>query len=204
MKELLKQLYEHKTLTIFLVVMVAFVVALLIYSSILGYYLFYPFEPIRISYLAVDNTEANVGDEVCVTMMGEKLMPLPVHVTLTLVNGKSIELEKYTSNNPVGKVFKPRCFTIPMHVKTSWYQVQWDGYYDINQTRTVHLTVRSKPIYITNHWKAMKGERGPQGIEGKRGPKGEKGSFSLFGQGPPGPQGPKGKPGKSCTGDSCK
>jgi hypothetical protein len=197
MRDLIKHLFEHKILTVILTMLVCLVIVLLINSVTLGIHTFYPYEPIRIDRLDIDKTECSVGDTVCVQMVGEKLLPLPVRVTLSLVNGSSITIETYWSNSPVGNKFRSRCFNVPFHIATNWYQVQWDGAYPINNNRTVYKQVLSKPIYVTNNLRgSLRGDTGKTGLTGDKGEKGDTGGISIFGKGERGEMGPRGYPGK--------
>ena len=151
----------------------------------------YPYKPMRIDHLAIDKTAATVGDSLCIQMVGEKLLPVPVHVSIELVNGYGIAIANYDSNTAIGTTFKPRCFNIPMHIETSTYRVRWTGTYILNEFRRITLVVYSEPIHITNHW--YKGIQGIQGIQGKRGVQGKTGNVSIFGKGDKGDRGPRGK-----------
>ena len=164
----------------------------------LGWMLWYPYNPIRIDALYVDKTEAHVGDTVCFKMVGEKLMEVPVSVSLELVNGEGVAIMNYSSNVPKGAKFKERCFNIPMHIKSNHYRLLWRGVYPVNGLRNIVKEKLSNTVYITNNLmigpQGRRGEKGIQGIQGKRGETGAKGGVSLFGKGD------KGDPGKDCVG----
>jgi hypothetical protein len=180
---------------------ISFTVACFFFTVALGWMLWYPYDPIRIDSLDVDITEAHVGDPICFKLVGEKFMPVPVHVIVELVNGEGVPITNYRSNVPVGTKFKGRCFNIPMHIRTNTYQVKWSGSYAINGLRNITKEVFSKPIHITNP--LIKGIQGIQGIPGKPGKsttiifygKGEKGDT--------GKQGERGFSGKNCYGANC-
>ena len=144
----------------------------------------YPYNPIRIDSLIVNQTEAVVGDRICIQIVGEKFMPIPVHVSIELINSVGIAIMNYDSNVPVGITFKPRCFNIPMHVDTATYRVRWTGTYVVNEFRHITKMVYSGPIHITNHWyRGEQGKQGIQGVQGKQGIQGKRGGVSLFGKG---------------------
>jgi hypothetical protein len=148
--------------TVFMVLISAFTIGTLIWVCIVGYLLFWPVNPINIERLDIDHTEADVGDEIGIHMVGEKLMPLPVKVKIDLVNGSGIDVETYESNVAVGNKFNWHYFTIPLHLKTHSYQVRWTGTYVVNKYRIpIVKEVRSKPIYIINNRKHInKGDTG--------------------------------------------
>jgi hypothetical protein len=189
-----------------LTALLSFTVACFFFTIVLGWMLWYPYEPIRIDALHIDKTEARVGELLCFTMVGEKLMPIPVRVAVELVDGEGVGIVNYWSNVPMGLKFKERCFNIPMHIKTNHYQVKWTGTYSVNGLRNITKEVLSKPIYITNHLmtdlkgrQGRRGEKGVQGTQGRQGDRGKSGGVSLFGKGEKGDTGAAGKPCKECN-----
>ena len=120
---------------------------------------------------------ARVGDTICFSITGERLMTIPVNANVALVNGEGIIIMDYVSDNNLGTYFPGRCFNVPMHVKTNDYRLRWEGVYHINVLQDVPREIFSKSIHITNdiEREGPRGKQGKQGIPGPRGFTGEKG-----------------------------
>jgi hypothetical protein len=162
-------------------------------TSYVAFLTFYPYEPLRIDAFIVDKTEAVRGEKVCFRLIGEKFYPIPVKVSIELIDGENIAIVNYVSNNPVGKGFHPRCFNVPYHVEPKEYKLRWTGVYEMNGFNHVRKTAMSEIIKILPGPKMLRGDKGDVGAKGDKGDKGEKGGVNLFGEGP---RGPEGKPGR--------
>jgi hypothetical protein len=171
----------------------------LMFSYVIGL-LVYPYVPLRIDSLTFDKKEAKQGDVVCFVVKGEKFMPIPVRVSVELVNGGVYEVMKYGSNHPPGDKFPDRCFDIPYSIKPKDYHLRWTGTYPVNPIRDVSVTKTSdcvvKVLDGKDQFRGPQGMPGHEGQRGLKGDKGDKGGVSLFGQGPKGPKGDKGDPGR--------
>jgi hypothetical protein len=173
--------------------------------SVCGWMLFYPYDPIRIDEikLGYSTTDAvgktsyhefagraaiNQGDEICFQFVGEKFMPVPVKAMIELVDGQTIFMIAYESNNPPGCKFSWRCFDIPYSVRPHAYQIRWSGVYPVNPLRKISETKLS-PYFDVRKTELFKmgvkgdtGKSGPQGIQGKSGPQGKSSKgYSIFG-----------------------
>jgi hypothetical protein len=126
-------------------VLQAVFMVILAYSA---YQLWWPVEILRIDSVKVFQTEIKRGDLLTFQFTGEKLLPLPVHANIELINGERIAIMAYTSNNPVGTVFSRRSFIVPYHILPGRYQIKWTGVYEVNALRTITLTTKSEGITI--------------------------------------------------------
>jgi hypothetical protein len=168
---------------------------------------FYPRDPIRIDSMPINKTQACRGERVCFQILGEKFYPVPVRVSVELVNGEGIAIVNYISNHPPGSKFPQRCFNVPYHVEPGKHRIRWTGVYEMNSFQHVVKKMMSEPITIVPSPKMLKGDKGDhgdKGIKGDKGDRGAKGGVSFFGEGKQGPKGDPGKPGKSCVGTDCK
>ena len=84
---------------------------LVILMSIWAYQKYHPVEVIRVDHILFDKTEYARGENVVFTFIGEKFRDIPADILVELVNGERIMAKRYSSNNPVGKIFKPRDHT---------------------------------------------------------------------------------------------
>jgi hypothetical protein len=164
-----------------------FLIVVSLYAIVLLFLALWPSDPIRVDSISLNKTTVEQGKEICFKFEGEKYHPIPVAATIELVNGESVALMNYTSNNPVGGPFKWRCFSIPYHVPPGKWQLRWTGRYQMNPLRHVIKTKDSGWFEVTEGWvNGLQGARGIQGEKGARGiqgEKGDKGGVSLFGKG---------------------
>jgi hypothetical protein len=138
---------------------------------------FWPYNPVRIDSFYTDKSGAVHGEKVCVRVIGEKLLPVPVDVTIALANGESYQVMKYTSNLPPGTFFPKRCFLVP-HIIPGKYRVRWTGVYTVNAFNHVTRTALTDWIEIKDEVVTS----GKQGVQGKKGDKGETGRLVIFGK----------------------
>jgi hypothetical protein len=151
----------------------ALLLVVLSYVIWIGYQL-YPRTPIRVDAIVIDKTEVTQGGEICFQTLGEKLMAIPVHVTLDLVDGQSFSLVSYDSNIPPGIKFPLRCVTIPYHIVPRAYKLRWTGVYQV--TFLSHYIASKDSDWFTVKKDELKeGAMGKQGIQGKIGATGATG-----------------------------
>lgn len=112
-----------------------------------GYKAFYPFEPIRMDSFYIDKQVLRHGEKFCIQMVGEKLLDVPVDVTISFANGESYQVVKYSSNVHVGSYFPKRCFLTP-HIMPGKYKVRWTGAYHVNNFQTVTRTILSDWVEV--------------------------------------------------------
>ena len=174
-----------------------FIGLLFVYVCVVAYWLWWPYNPIRIDEVKVDKDIVATGERICFQIAGEKFMPVQVKVIVELVNGESMHIVSYDSNVPVGDKFIPRCFIVPYSIIPRQYQIRWTGGYQVNMLRVVTKRALSKWITIVDGLEqGRRGEAGKTGEKGDKGDKGEKGGISIFGRGETGERGPRGFPGK--------
>jgi hypothetical protein len=134
------------------------------------YWRLWPYDPIRIDKFCVDKTVVSRGEEICFVFKGEKLLPLPAHIVVDLVNGETIPIMTYQSNNKVGPILSPRCFIMPSHVKLRKdYRIKWTATYNPNPIRIIIEDGLSDPIEVIDSTNGNQGKQGIQGIQGKPG-----------------------------------
>jgi hypothetical protein len=148
---------------------------------IVTYWLYWPYNPIRIDKFILDKEVVSQGEQICFRFEGEKYLDLPANVTIELVNGESIQIATYIATNPPGTVLRSRCFNIPYHVMPKKdYQIKWTGNYHVNPIRHVIKTTQSEKFEVTeNH--NLKGLKGDTGKQGKTGAEGKGRGFTVFG-----------------------
>jgi hypothetical protein len=131
---------------------------MLLMVSILLYIFFlaaYPYKPLRLDSMVVNKDQVCRGGELCFVFKGEKFYPIPADVTVELSNGERYQVMKYTANNPVGTVFRQRCFIVPYHVKPGKYEVIWTGKYEPNAFQSVYIKKKSNWIEVANSMKRL-------------------------------------------------
>jgi hypothetical protein len=112
------------------------------------FYAFYPYEPIRIEQIEINKTVVQRGEAIMFHFKGEKLMAVPVHATIELVNGERIAAISYTSNNPPGDKFPWRRFIVPYTAIPGKYRIKWTGVYEVNPIRSIVVMKYSDPIEV--------------------------------------------------------
>jgi hypothetical protein len=158
-------------------VLLAILTLVVLYGGILAWF---PYNPLRLDSFTLDKTEVCRGEKVCFKITGEKFYPVPVHVSVELINGESIAIVNYVSNHPVGEGFKPRCFNIPYHIEPKKYQLRWTGVYQMNAFNYVRRTALSEWITIRPGTAFLRGDKGDTGKTGAKGDKGDKGGLKLW------------------------
>lgn len=124
---------------------------LVMLSGFISYYIWattYPYNPIRMEKIIMSKTVMHPGECGTYQFSGEKLMDLPVDVTVNITNGANILLMTYTSHNPVGTKFVPRRFTLPHNLHSGRYRIMWEGIYSINGLRSVNKRYYSEWITV--------------------------------------------------------
>jgi hypothetical protein len=109
-----------------------------------AYWLWYPHTPARVDRIHVKSEVVRIGEEFCFQFEGQKLMAVPVKVTVEFVNHNVYDVYSYTSNTPVGDKFKERCFLVPTNIIPNKYYLRWNGDYTINQLNHVPLSYTSE------------------------------------------------------------
>lgn len=120
------------------------------------YQLWWPVEPVKITGITLLSSDGITpsskvvkrGETMYFIFDGQKLLPVPVRVSIELVNGERMAIMTYDSNTPVGYVFKKRSFIIPYHIQPGRYRLVWTGNYFINSLRVEMRTVQSDWITI--------------------------------------------------------
>jgi hypothetical protein len=131
---------KSKIITCILEVLLSLFGISLLYLMFLA---FYPYEPVRIDKFLIDKPKVSVGEKLCFQFAGEKFHAVPVEVSIELMDGENYFIMSYDSNNPVGCVFKKRCFIIPYHVEPGKYRLRWTGIYVMNMFNHIRKTVQS-------------------------------------------------------------
>jgi hypothetical protein len=108
----------------------------------------YPYKPVTIESYTVNREAVCRGGEICHLLSGIKNLPLPVNVSVELLDGEAYDLTHYISNSPVGRMDRRRCFNIPYHVKPGKYRLHWTGSYEVNPFNTVKIRVHSQEFEV--------------------------------------------------------
>ena len=137
------------------------------FAILVIYWLFWPYEPIRVDTINVWPTTVKQGEEVHFQFVGEKFMPFPVDALIEVTNGSSIEIMTYKSNQPKGTNFKIRSFIMPFTVKPENVRIRWTGVYHVNPIRNIVFTKTSDFIKVLPD--LTQGEQGKRGIQGRPG-----------------------------------
>jgi hypothetical protein len=111
---------------------------------LLATWLWLPQDPVRIDKIKIEPVAVRIGEKFCFQFTGEKYIAAPVAVSVELVNGEAYEIMKYSSNTPVGNVFKKRCFVVPPYVLPGRYHIRWSGTYHVNFINDVIKTADSE------------------------------------------------------------
>lgn len=185
MKEFILKYAPRVLFDLFLVVSTVSTIGIICFFAYLSFVSLYDYQPVRVDRIDLSKTEARRGEEVCLKFAGEKLMPVPVQVSIDLVDGVSTNIMHYSSNIPPGTEFPSRCFVVPYNARLGKNHIQWTGVYRINFIRNVERVMRSSPLTILPALgeRGEKGEQGMQGEHGERGAKGDPGKgITLFGK----------------------
>jgi len=121
-------------------ILVAIVMVIILYS------LFFPYEPIEIKTFVKEST-VSPGEEMTLSLIGNKKMPIPVEAFIELVDGGNYPIMTYFENNPVGTFNKVKKFIAP-NINPGIYRVRWTGRYKINCIREVSVVVYSNEFYL--------------------------------------------------------
>jgi hypothetical protein len=113
--------------------------AFILTLGIILYLTWYPHNPITVNSITTDKQVVARGECITFFVDGEKHLPIPVDVTVEMVDGVSYFIMSYTSNNPTGKIHRGRSFTIPYHIKPGVYKIRWTGVYTINPLKIVRV-----------------------------------------------------------------
>jgi hypothetical protein len=112
-----------------------------------AYWLFWPYEIIRLGKFCVDTFQVEQGREICFVFEGEKLIDLPGEVLLELVNGHVETIKSYKVQNRPGEKLKKRCISIPYQAKPEKdYHLRWTVTYHPNPIRSVSY-MRESPHF---------------------------------------------------------
>jgi hypothetical protein len=125
-----------------------------------GFMIFYPFNPMEVREILVPQRTVAQGEKLCFQFVGEKHMAITANAVVELVNGEAIEVMKYSSNNPVGEVFRQRCFIVPYTVPVDKYSIRWTGTYHVNGLRSIVRSYETKKeIYVIEETKFKKASK---------------------------------------------
>lgn len=121
-----------------------------------AYLLFYPFDPIRDQAVTIKYGDVSLGGRQCFTITGNKLIAAPTDVFVDLLNGESIPIMSFPSNEPPGPFTIMRCFNIPLQVEPSKedghkYKIRVSAKYHVNPVRDVHEKAISDCFNINNN-----------------------------------------------------
>lgn len=87
---------------------------------------FWPFEPIRIDSVPIDQKIVHRGGEICFDLVGEKLLPFPADTQIDIVNSINVPLFNYSSNARIGKLkSRPRCSFAPNRVEYGQNRIRY-------------------------------------------------------------------------------
>lgn len=121
-------------------ILVAIVMVIILYS------LFFPYEPVDIK-IFVKNPIVRPGEEITLSLIGNKKIPIPVEVFIELVDGGNYPVMTYFENNPVGEFNKTKKFIIP-NIRPGAYKVRWTGKYKVNFIREVPVVSYSNEFIL--------------------------------------------------------
>jgi hypothetical protein len=112
------------------------------------YLTWYPYNPITVDKITISKEVVSRGECLSFLFHGEKHYPIPVDVTIELVDGVSYFIMSYSSNNPVGNKFKARPFIIPQHIIPGKYKIRWTGVYTMNALNIVRVKKLSQEFEV--------------------------------------------------------
>lgn len=121
-------------------ILVAIVMVIILYS------LFFPYEPIEIKTFVKEST-VKPGEEMTLSLIGNKKMPIPVDAFIELVDGGNYPVMSYFENNPVGEFNKIKKFIVP-NIRPGVYKVRWTGKYRPNCIREIAVVSYSNEFVL--------------------------------------------------------
>jgi hypothetical protein len=117
-------------------------------ASMVLFLTWYPYNPITVDKITISKEVVSRGECLSFQFHGEKHYPVPVDVTIELVDGVSYFIMSYSSNNPVGNKFKARPFIIPHHIIPGKYKLRWTGVYTMNALNIVRVKKLSQEFEV--------------------------------------------------------
>ena len=121
------------------------IAVILISQGLMIYWAFWPYEPLKIEYIAVQDFKN--GQYFTYKMKFEKKMDLTAEISKQFIDGYIFTLPTVTANHPVGKGCTTHQVEIPK-LPPGKYYFQWSGRYRVNPIREVTVTARTPRFEI--------------------------------------------------------
>ena len=121
--------------------------------SIIGYYLFYPYNPLEIQEpVKVITKEVKPGDIIFVEFTFKKNTTVRPEISLALVDGVVFNIPDYSPINPTGETKDKRVgvLVVPTSVPCGEYNLKWVASYKMNPLRIVDVPYESEKFYINS------------------------------------------------------
>ncbi len=130
-----------------------FVALFLVYTGVVGCWLYYPYEPIVIKSLKIANPDKRVvaGGHLTYCLEYDKKMNVQGVLVRKLLNEFIIDLRSSDGTAPVGKDKIKVSIVIPPYASPGKYTLWWASTYKVNPLRSVTVTAESDPFEIVEN-----------------------------------------------------
>ena len=155
--------------------MTIFFAAFIVYSCVVAWWLFYPYNPITVERpIKIINSEKTVkqGGVLVYKVKYKKHMNITGTLSRKLINSFKLDLRDAVANAAVGPDCDQVKVDIPKNADPGKYYLWWSVSYKVNPLRIVTVSVESEPFEVIAI-DIPKGPKGDQGIQGRPGPAGK-------------------------------
>lgn len=125
-----------------------FLLSAVTYSAVIGWWLIYPYEPIKVHALKVLNSGLKAGEVLQYQIDYEKKSALCGVLSRKLVNDYKIDLSDVSASSSVGKDSDIVRIKIPSFAEPGKYYLWWSVTYKVNPIRHVTVTAKSNTFEV--------------------------------------------------------
>ena len=128
-----------------------FVCGFIFYGSVVGFWLFYPYEPIIIDIpIKIMNLDKQVkaGELLIYKIKYIKKMDISGNLTRKLVNSYKMDLADSVANAPIGSDCDQIKILVPKFADPGKYYLWWSCEYQVNPIRKITVTAVSEKFEV--------------------------------------------------------
>jgi hypothetical protein len=150
----------------------AFVLVVVAYSSVIGWWLLYPYDPVTVEKpIRIMNPlkQVKAGGILVYKITYNKKMDIQGTLTRKLVNSYKMDLMDSRVTAPVGKDCDMIPVNIPSFADPGIYYLWWSAEYQVNPLRKITVSVESEKFEVINNHEANREPKGDKGEKGEKG-----------------------------------
>jgi hypothetical protein len=134
-----------------IVVWYSFLILFVLYSVVVGIWLFFPYSPILVQtpiQIMNPGKQVRAGEILTYKIKYEKLMNVSGTLTRKLINSYKIDLSDSVASAPIGKDCDQVKVTVPRYADPGTYYLWWHVEYQVNPLRTIPVSVMSEKFEV--------------------------------------------------------